>query len=55
LPVNISQVSVATMQMTIIIAYLKVTLAIKTIDVTIINAAIIAIIIVRIRILDALL
>jgi len=43
------------MQITTIIAYLKATLAIKIVDVTIINAAIIAAIIVRIRILDALL
>jgi len=43
------------MQITTIIAYLKATLVIKAVDAIIINVAIIATIIVKIRILDALL
>jgi hypothetical protein len=43
------------MQITIIIAYLKATLAIKAIDAIIIDVAIIIIITIRIRILDVLL
>ena len=53
--VNISQVSIATIQITTIIAYLKATLATKAINAIIVNAATIITIIVKIRILDALL
>jgi hypothetical protein len=43
------------MQITIIIAYLKATLATKAVDVTIVNIATIAIITIKIRIPNALL
>jgi len=43
------------MQITTIIAYLKATLAIEIVNIIIVNTAIIATIIIRIRILNALL
>jgi len=53
--VSISEVNIATMQITIIIAYLKATLATKAINAIIIDIATITAIIIGIRITNALL